>query len=134
VVNLSDQHEIDLAFTVEDYENGFGKVVELIAPDGVIYSVNQNDTTKLLSGRVDHAMVTRDPDTGEEFLVGNPTVSLRRSSLGRIPRAEEKGWFVRIPASVTDSTLVTYATDDRALLDDPQSGEIMLFLTKAVQQ
>jgi hypothetical protein len=131
--NLSVQCETDLSFTMEDYENGFGLIVELIDPDGKIYQTNQNDTTKSLSGRVDYGVVNINPDTGEEYIVGNPTVVLRRSSLERIPLKNEKGWMVSIPKSITDLTLETYATDDRAIIDDKQSGEIMLFLTKVVQ-
>lgn len=134
MTNLSAQCEADLSITLEDVDNGFGLPVELIAPDGVIYNTSANDPTKLLSGRVDHASVIQDPDTGETYLVGNPSVVLRRSSLGRIPLKGESGWFVKIPETPSPTaTLVMYSTDDRQIFDDPQSGEIMIFLTKAVQ-
>lgn len=133
MVNLSVQYEADLETTLEDVDNGFALAVELIAPNGVVYDTSANDATKPLAGRVDHGVVNIDPDTGEEFIVGNPTVVLRRSSLARIPLKNESGWMVRIPKSITDLTLETYATDDRSIIDDKQSGEIMLFLTTVVQ-
>jgi hypothetical protein len=134
VTNLSAQCESDLSITLEDIDNGFALPVELISPQGVIYNTNANDPTKPLAGRVDHASTIQDPDTGETYIVGNPSVVLRRSSLGRIPTKGESGWMVKIPETPNPTaTLVLYATDDRAIIDDPQSGEIMLFLTKLVQ-
>lgn len=92
--------EQDLGMILEDYENGFGLPVILIAPDGTKqeYSANDPDTprTILLAGRVSYARFDQDPDTGMPIRVDNPIVTLRKSSLDRVPIAGER-WMVQIP-------------------------------------
>jgi len=135
MTNLREQAESDLVFTLEDYENGFGLPVQLVAPDGVEYTTSANDATKLLAGRVDYDTKVINPETGEEMIIKDPHVTLRRSSLARVPLKGETGWSVRIPLTPsTSASLVTYRLDDRAIEDGGSLGTITLRLTKAVQQ
>lgn len=98
--NLREKMEAGLEKMLEDYENGYGLPVVLIAPDGTKqeYSANDPDTprTILLAGRVTYARFEQDPATGMPYRVDNPIVTLRRSSLDRVPVAGEK-WIVQIP-------------------------------------
>lgn len=132
--NLFERAEADMTFTLEDTVNGFGLPVELIAPDGVEQTISANDVTKPLAGRIDYAKLTLDPDTGEELLVGSPTVVLRLSSLDRVPLEDERGWAIRIPVSPSVSAdKVTYMIDERGIFTDLILGRIILGLTKTGQ-
>jgi hypothetical protein len=132
VVNLFEQAEADMSFTLEDVTNGFGLPVELIMPDGVVQTTSANDATKPLAGRIDYGKTTIDPDTGEEFLIGNPTVALRLSSLDRVPQEGERKWAIRIPVSPSVSaSKVTYMIDERGIFIDLILGRVILSLTKA---
>lgn len=83
--NLRELAESHLAITLE---GDFGLPVNLIGPDGIRY----ND----LIGQVIFDIRRLNPETGEEMTVSTPVVTLRRSSLSRIPKAGEK-WIVEIP-------------------------------------
>lgn len=85
--NLRELGESDLAITLE---GDFHLPVELIDPDGVIHTG--------LKGQVLYDTVVVDPETMEPMTVNNPIVSLRRSSLTRVPEAGEK-WVVKIPTT-----------------------------------
>lgn len=98
--------------------------VTLIGPDGVRQSN--------LLGQVLYDIVRLNPETGEEVVVETPVVTLRRSSLARIPQAGEK-WLVEIP--VTPSTTAT--TEQYTLGKPPEGGRslgvIRLYLQKIEQ-
>ena len=134
MVNFFEQAEADMSFTLEDTANGFGLPVELISPDGVEYTTSANDETKPLAGRIDYGKTTIDPDTGEQFLVGDPTVVLRLSSLARVPLEGERGWAIRIPISPsTVAAKVLYMIDERGIFTDLILGRAILSLTQAGQ-
>ena len=95
MINLREQIERDLADSLE----GEWKVpVELTTPDGQrqIYSVN--NPSARLGGQVLYFSRQENPVTGEAMIINQPVVTLRVSSLIRIPRAGET-WFIRMPVS-----------------------------------
>ncbi len=99
-MNLRERMEQDLGEILEDYENGFGLPVILIAPDGTKqeFSANDPDTPRTipLTGRITYARFDQDPETGMPFRVDNPIVTLRISSLDRVP-VKGENWIVQIP-------------------------------------
>ena len=129
-VNLRELAEEDLN---DSLEGEFGLPVELTDPDGVKYTTKK-DTTDLLQGQILYDQVLSDPATLEQLIVNLPIVTLRRSSLERIPLAGET-WHVRIP--VTPSATATkadfIASADRAPGGGGSIGFIKLYLQKAAQ-
>lgn len=74
--------------------------VTLVDPDGVVYSA--------LKGQVLYDYRRLDPSTGEVVVTHEPVVTLRRSSLTRIPLDGER-WEVRMPVSpVTGAPAVSF--------------------------
>jgi hypothetical protein len=92
--------EQDLGMILENSTSGFGLPVILISPDGETQEFSANDPetprTIPLTGRVSYAWYREDPDGGMPMRVENPIVTLRKSSLDRVPLAGEK-WTVSIP-------------------------------------
>ena len=107
----------DLEFSLE---GEWGLPVELVSPAGFEYTG--------LTGQVLYDTVREDPATGAQYVDHNPVVTLRVSSLDRVPVSGES-WAVRIPTtpSTTDS-LVTYYLE-RASEDGRSIGFIRLYLT-----
>lgn len=91
--NLRARIERDLARTIE---GDFGLPVVLVSPDGEIQDHSANDPTSLLFGRIDYDRTELDPETGMPVQIKKPMVTLRVSSLTRIPQAGEN-WAVKIP-------------------------------------
>ncbi len=131
-VNLRERAEADLSFTLEGQ---FNLPCQLIDPDGNLYPDTDADPdAALLKARVDYDKKVVDMETGEELVVGNSHVTLRRSSLSRIPLEGEAGWKVRLPETPsTTASLVTMFVDERSIQDGKSIGMITLYLTKAVQ-
>ena len=129
-MNLRELVETDLDTTLE---GEWGLPVTLISPDGVIQTLKKNTTTRL-AGQVLYDTVQQNPETGEIIMVDNPIVSLRRTSLDRIPQDGEK-WVVQIPT--TPST--TAALEDFVLSPTKAHGGggsigyIKLYLTRVNQ-
>lgn len=86
MVNLRELAESDLKTTLE---GDFALPIELISPGGV---------RQTLSGQVLYDVVRFDPVGGEEIVGHDTVVTLRRSSLVRVPQPGEK-WIVRIPTT-----------------------------------
>lgn len=91
----------NLRYTVESdlkqtLESEWKIPVELTSPDGQkqIYSVNNPD--ERLGGQVLYFSNRENPITGETMIVNQPVVTLRKSSLIRVPEAGEK-WFIKMP-------------------------------------
>lgn len=131
MANLRHQAEADLSLTLED-PSQWGLPVELIDPDGV--KIITNNAGEPLTGQVMYESIVINPDTGEEIVVANPVVTLRRSSLPRIPAAGEK-WLVRIPVDPTDGApLADFIFDaTRAPGGSRSIGYIKLYLRRAQQ-
>ncbi len=132
MVNLRQQAESDLGLTLEG-EN-WGVLVKLVAPDGARIETNQN-TGEPLKGQVLYDTVRINPDSGEEMVVNDPVVSLRRSSLSQVPKAGET-WLVEIPVDPTiGAPFVQYViTSDRPPEGGRSLGFIRLYLQKAKQE
>ena len=115
-MNIRELIETDLETTLE---GDFSLPVELIDPDGVVYDD--------LVGQVLYNSI----DENEVFS-GKPVVTLRISSLMRVPVAGEN-WAVKIPENPsTTDTLVTYILD-KPPVHNRSIGYIKLYLTRTVQ-
>ena len=90
-MNMRERAESDLAITLE---GEWGLPVELVDPNGNEITLDNNGNT--LKGQVIYEQVKINPTTGEEMVVNEPVITLRRSSLSRIPIAGEK-WLIRFP-------------------------------------
>jgi hypothetical protein len=128
---LREQIEADLEVTLE---GDFGLPVVLIAPDGAKQTLKKDATTPLL-GQIIYDTRIENPETGQEIIVHKPVVTLRRSSLERIPESLEK-WVVKIPP------VPQYITDEEQMisfsLEDPKEdggsiGFIRLYLKELDQ-
>jgi hypothetical protein len=130
-VSLRETIEADLASTLENPDD-YGLPVELIAPDGTIQTKSANDATADLSGQILYDTRAEEPETGAEIIIHKPVVTLRRTSLDRIPIPGED-WIVRIP--ITPS--LTATKEDFALErpgeDGGAIGFIRLYLTRVSQ-
>ena len=89
-VNLRELAEKDLGASLE---GEWSLPVNLVDPDGVRYDG--------LRGQILFDIVRVNPETGEEVTVKTPVVSLRRSSLARVPEPGEN-WIVEIPETPSE--------------------------------
>lgn len=131
MVNLREQAESDLGFTLEGGD--WGLPVELVAPDGTVYvSPVSNPETKL-TGQVLYNTQEFDPDTGMDVQIPRVVVSLRKSSLARVPANDER-WIVKIPETPsTTAPLVSYALSGKPIQDGGSFGFVRLYLEKLEQ-
>jgi hypothetical protein len=87
-----------------------------------------------LNGQVIYETLEQQTDTGADVIVHKPVVTLRRSSLIRIPLQTDKNqWYVSIPIKPSQS-----ATKQPYIMDRPSEGGdsigfIRLYLSKPVQ-
>ena len=115
-MNIREQIETDLEITLE---GDFGLPIELIDPNGVVYDD--------LLGQVLYDSV----DENEVFS-GHPVVTLRISSLTRVP-VDGENWAVKIPESPSLlGTLITYVLD-KPVQHGRSIGFMKLYLTQTVQ-
>ena len=121
-VNLRERIEQDLEHTLE---GAFGLPVTLIDPDG---------NTETLTGQVLYDTVVEDPATGARVVINEPVVSLRRTSLSRIPAGGEN-WAIKIPTtpSTTDDTTTFVLDPSKAPEGGASIGFIRLYLKLAAQ-
>jgi hypothetical protein len=129
-VNLRQQAESDLSKTLE---GDFGLPVILVDPDG--NTITQNLSLTTLKGQILYSTTRLDPETGEPIIVNNPVVTLRRSSLSRVPAPGER-WLVRIPIDPTEgAAIVDFIIDQgRSPEGGRDIGFIRLYLRKASQE
>ena len=111
--------ERDLGTTLE---GDFRLPVVLIAPDGSQQTVN---------GMIVYETASIDERTGQPVIVHQPAVTVRISSLTRVPVAGET-WAVRIPTapSYTGTKTTFYA---REFVDGRSHGWIQMTLIRAEQ-
>jgi len=123
--NLRQTMEADLKDTLE---GEFKVNVELTSPDGITQKYSLNDPTKLLGGQVLYFSKKIDPTTGEMIIVNNSVVSLRISSLVRVPVAGEK-WFIKIPiSSVAGAEMMPFFFGmDKSLENNSDIGFIKIY-------
>lgn len=129
-VNLREKAEADLQVSLE---GAWGLPVVLIDPAGNRIDTSEN-TGDPLTGQVLFDTVRVNPDTGDNMVIGNPVVTLRRSSLSRIPAPGER-WLVKIPASSsTTAALDDFIIDSSRAPEGGKSiGFIRLYLRRAKQ-
>lgn len=120
-MNLAALAERDLAVSLERD----GDRVDLITPDGVRVTG--------LRGQVRHDISRINPENAERMTVDTPVVTLRRSSLPRVPRAGEN-WIVTIPEIPGGEPTVQHVlSPDRPPEGGQSIGFIRLYL-QAVEQ
>ena len=121
--NLRELADNDLKETLE---GDWALPVVLIDPEGVEYTKTVDDRD--LTGQVLYNSIAFDPDTGAQVIDSKPVVTLRVSSLQRVPLKGE-AWGVKIP--ITPSTT---ATLEEFFMERPTEGNsigfIRLYLTK----
>lgn len=131
-MNLRQTLNNDLEKSMEDIAE-WGLPVELESPDGMKYTLKK-DTQNKLTGQVLYNRTEFNPATGEEISIDEPMVTLRMSSLERIP-APGENWLVRIPETPDpDAALVSYAlTPTRAIKFNRSIGIMIIYLQKVIQ-
>ncbi len=134
---LRELAERELGVTLED-PTQFGLPVELTGPDGIEIKTSANspdpENPQPLYGQVLYNTVRVNPETGEQMVTALPVISLRRSSLSRIPEDGES-WFIKFPKdpSLTAELANYVLTPDRATEGGRSIGFIRLYPTEAVQ-
>lgn len=123
-MNIRELAESHLEFTLENSDH-FGLPIIFISPSGVTYDAIQ--------GQVLYDSRAVD-DLGIEVIAHNPVVTVRRSSLTRIPLASEKGtWAVQIPETPSPTADTETYLIGRASEDGGSLGFIRFYLSKTVQ-
>jgi hypothetical protein len=113
--------------------------VELTGPDGIVYKTSANSpdpqNPALLYGQVLRNTVVENLETGERLVTAKPAVSLRISSLERVPQPGEK-WSIRFPTepSLTAELQDYVLTAGRAPARNSSIGFLVLYPTKARQR
>jgi len=129
-VNLREQVEKDLG---ESLESEWGLPVVLIDPDGTKYDTSANDPTKPLVGQVLYGKKEFNLDTGQDIYINTPIVTLRVTSLARVPVNGEK-WGIKMPTSPsTTAPLVDFIFKGRPLEGGTSLGFIRIYPQKAEQ-
>lgn len=130
VTNLRQRAELDLA---KSLEREFKIPVILIDPDGITHDTSENDGLPL-GGQVLFDSISFNPDTGDQIISQNPVVTLRRSSLLRVPEPGET-WIVKVPVSPVDGAPVyDFIIDpDRSTYGGRSIGFIRLYLRHTQQ-
>jgi hypothetical protein len=124
-MNLRVLVESDLEDTLE---GDWGLPVELIDPDGNTHNTVAGDPTRALVGQILYDTLTRDPEDGAEVIIHKPVVTLRRSSLTRVPKENEK-WIVKIPLTPNPTANKVTFYLERPSEEGGAIGFIRLYLT-----
>lgn len=130
MLNLRRKIEQDLSRTIE---REYGLPVSLVSPAGEEINTSVH-TGEQLYGQILYESVRVNPDTGEEIVLNNPAITLRRSSLSRVPEPNET-WLVRIPTAPTEGAPIEdFVFDSTRAPEGGQSiGYITLYLRRATQ-
>lgn len=121
----------------ETLEGAFSLPVRLIDPSGVTHIYAKNSTTRLIRGQVVLDTLKRSDQVDTEYFgdifVQTPSVTLRRSSLPRVP-ANGEFWVVQIPQSLDDNPEY-----ESYMLESPKTdinflGIITLYLKQLSQE
>jgi hypothetical protein len=122
--------ESDLGDTLE---GEFGVPVTLVTPDGQHVSTTVDG--RPLVGKVRWAQPEVNPETGVAVAVDNPAVTLRRSSLSRVPATGEN-WGVYIPKGPRNGDEPEFYTLDTsyAVEGGRTLGKVRLPLVKTKQK
>ena len=123
-------NEKNLAVSLEKHS----VLVTLITPDGSTLDTSANDGAAL-TGQVWHETSRLDPETGETFIINQPIVVLRRSSLSQVPAPGET-WLVKVPVSPLEGAPIEdFVIDPTRSPEGGKSlGFIKLYLRRTEQQ
>jgi len=125
MTNLRELAESHLEKTLEN-PNHFGLPIILISPSGVTYDA--------IYGQVLYDTRKVDAEMGIEVIVHDPVVTVRRSSLTRIPLASEKGqWACKIPSTPSPTAATETYLVGRPSEDGSSIGFVRLYLSRTVQ-
>ena len=128
--DLREIAENHLAITLE---GRFGLPVELTDPDGAIQIYSAHDEEALLMAQVLFDTTYEDPETGGVTILEDPVITLRRTSLNRIP-VDGEYWLIRIPTEPReDASKESYVLSDLPIQGGASLGIIRLYLTKPKQ-
>jgi hypothetical protein len=129
MTRLRARAEHDLGHTLEAE---FSIPVSLIAPDGQLYATDAMG--KELVGRVVWSQPRTNLDTGDVAILHDPMVTLRRSSLSRVPLTGEH-WLVLLPdgPAATSPTVKWLLDASRAVEGNESLGTVRLSLTQVAQ-
>lgn len=121
--DIRDLAERHLAITLE---GPYSKEVILTDPDGI---------KQTLRAQVLYDKTVQNPMTGQDQVINEPVVVLRRSSMTRVPVSSEK-WFVKMPVSpVAGATKEDFVLGGgRAVEGGASIGFIRLYPKKAKQK
>lgn len=114
-------------------EGAWGLPVELTGPDGITQTLSANDGLPLV-GQVLSSSFDSDPETGATILTDKPVVTLRITSLNRIPLAGEM-WFIKMPMNPDpDAAKESFLmSSDRAPFRNRSLGYVKIYCQKATQ-
>jgi hypothetical protein len=121
--SLRECHELDLEETLE---TDWALPVQLVSPDGEIQP-DPNDPDATLGGQVLFNRVETEFESGlmsTDVIIRKPVVTLRISSLTRVPQPGER-WVVRIPMTPSRSAPLETFEAHRA----PTGGDSIGFIT-----
>lgn len=119
-MGLRERVERDLAVTLE---GKWSLPVNLMSPDGV--------RTDGLRGQVLYDTVRLNPETGEDVVTDMPVITLRRSSLVRIPQPGEN-WFIEVPETPSEeATMIPYMMSS---VRPPEGGRSIGFIRIYLQE
>jgi hypothetical protein len=123
--NLRAAIERDLGDSIE---GEFGMVVQLTSPDGITQIYKKGSSSVLLTGQCLYSSRRENPDTGLPEIVDQAVVTLRVSSLDRVPLPGEN-WYVKFATSpVVGAPLRGFvASSDRAPEHCQDIGFIKLY-------
>ena len=107
-------------------EGNFGLPVVLIDPDGATIDTNEDDDT--LKGQVLYDRIAEDPETGDEIVINEVQISIRKTALSRVPKKGET-WKIAFPLDPSDpDTLTTHLlSKNRAPIGGSSVGFVKLF-------
>lgn len=112
-MNIVEQAEKDLAFTLEDSTNGFGIEIVLIAPDNTEYGNNGE-----LIGQTTDIGFSIDPQTGQLLIGRTAEINFRLSTilsvLGSLPK---RGWKAKMTNQFTDNAETLFTLREGPVVD-----------------
>lgn len=119
-MSLRERIERDLSLTLEGH---FSLPINAVDPLGV--------RTEGIRAQVLYDTVRLNPDTGENIVVESPVITLRRSTLARVP-APGENWFFEIPE--TPAELATKVPYMMSPVHPPEGGRSIGFIRIYLQE
>jgi len=126
MINLREKIEADLSTTLE---GRFGLPVVLLSPDGERQTHSKNDPEQLLQAQVIYDTLQDNPDSGAEVIVHKPVITLRKSSLDRVPLPGER-WAFSVPEEPRRDADQVWYLAERPREDGSSIGFVRLYGVK----